>query len=304
MSEESATTQPSRLTLAYIGLVLAPLFWAGNAVVARGTVEHIPPMSMAFWRWVLALSIILPFGLSGILRYRQIIRQRLGSMVVMAILSVAAFNFLLYYAAITTTATNIALINATIPIFVTLLAWLLLGDRTHPLQALGIAMALVGILCVVARGDVSVLTNLQAQPGDLVMVAAVLCWGLYSILIRRQAVPLPALTFLTVQVLLGTLILVPFYLLDVLFFSGGFTLSRSTALPLIYLAVFPGILAYAFWNHAVHSIGPARTAIFMYLTPVYAAILAMVFLGENLRLFHLPGGLLILGGLILATRSG
>ena len=290
--------------LAYIGLVLTPLFWAGNAVVARGTVEHIPPLSMSFWRWVLALAIILPFGLPGIWRHRQIIRQRLGSMIALATFSVAAFNSLLYVAAMTTTATNIALINATIPIFVALLAWLLLGDRTRPIQILGIAMALAGILCVIARGGLSVLTGLQAQPGDLVMVAAVFSWGLFSVLLRRQAVPLPALTFLTTQILLGTLILAPVYLLDFLFFSGGFTLSKSTALPLIYFAIFPGILAYAFWNHGVHSIGPARAAIFMYLTPVYASVLAVVFLRENLSLFHLLGGLLILGGLILATRTG
>src|SRR5690554_7430064 len=106
--------------LAYIGLVLTPLFWAGNAVVARATVEHIPPLSMSFWRWVLALAIILPFGLPGIWRHRQIIRQRLGSMIALATFSVAAFNSLLYVAAMTTTATNIALINATIPIFVAL----------------------------------------------------------------------------------------------------------------------------------------------------------------------------------------
>lgn len=220
-------------------------------MVARGTVEHIPPLSMSFWRWVLALAIILPFGLPGIWRHRQVIRQRLGSMIALATFSVAAFNSLLYVAAMTTTATNIALINATIPIFVALLAWLLLGDRTRPIQILGIAMALAGILCVIARGDVSVLTGLQAQPGDLVMVAAVFSWGgLFSVLLRRQAVPLPALTFLTTQILLGTLILAPVYLLDFLFFSGGFALSQSTALPLIYFAIFPGILAYAFWNHA------------------------------------------------------
>src|SRR5690554_2151621 len=290
--------------LAYIGLVLTPLFWAGNAVVARGTVEHIPPLSMSFWRWVLALAIILPFGLPGIWRHRQIIRQRLGSMIALATFSVAAFNSLLYVAAMTTTATNIALINATIPIFVALLAWLLLGDRTRPIQILGIAMALAGILCVIARGDLSVLTGLQAQPGDLIMVAAVFSWGLFSVLLRRQAVPLPALTFLTTQILLGTLVILPFYLVDLFFFAGGFDLTRNTAMSLLYFAIFPGILAYAFWNHGVHAIGPARAAIFMYLTPVFASILAGIFLGESLGAFHMIGGLLILAGLVLATRTG
>lgn len=290
--------------LAYVGLVLTPLFWAGNAVVARGTVEHIPPLSMSFWRWIIALAILLPFGLPGVWRHRQIIRQYFGSMLALATFSVAAFNSLLYFAATTTTATNIALINATIPIFVALLAWVLLGDRTRPIQALGIVLAITGIATVVARGDISVLTGLQAQPGDLIMVAAVFSWGLFSVLLRRQAVPLPALTFLTTQILLGTLVILPFYLTDLFFFAGGFDLSRDTALPLLYFAIFPGILAYGFWNHGVHKIGPARAAIFMYLTPVFASVLAGVFLGESLGVFHIIGGLLILAGLLLATQTG
>src|SRR5690554_5226933 len=154
--------------LAYIGLVLTPLFWAGNAVVARGTVEHIPPLSMSFWRWIIALAILLPFGWPGVWRHRQVVRQHLGSMVALATFSVAAFNSLLYYAALTTTATNIALINSTIPIFVALLAWMLLGDRTRPIQALGIGLAILGILAVGARGDITVLTSLQADRKSVV----------------------------------------------------------------------------------------------------------------------------------------
>lgn len=304
MSSESTGKLTRIPVLAYVGLVLTPLFWAGNAVVARGTVESIPPLSMSFWRWIIALAILLPFGLPGIWRHRQIIRQRFGSMLALATFSVAAFNSLLYFAATTTTATNIALINATIPIFVALLAWVLLGDRTRPLQAFGIVLAITGIITVVARGKFSVLTSLQAQAGDLIMVVAVFSWGLFSVLLRRQAVPLPALTFLTTQILLGTLVILPFYLADLFFFTGGFDLSRQTALPLLYFAIFPGILAYGFWNHGVHTIGPARAAIFMYLTPVFASVLAGIFLDESLGVYHIIGGLLILAGLLLATQTG
>ncbi|KAA1172783.1 DMT family transporter [Marinobacter salinexigens] len=304
MSSENSGFLAKIPGLAYIGLVLTPLFWAGNAVVARGTVDSIPPLAMSFWRWIIALAVILPFGLPGVWRHRHTIRQHLGSMLALATLSVGAFNSLLYIAATTTTATNIALINSTIPIFVALLAWLLLGDRTRPLQIIGIGLALLGIVTVVARGDLSVITGLQAQPGDLIMVAAVFSWGLFSVLLRRQAVPLPPLTFLTAQILLGTVVVLPFYLTDFLFFSGGFELSRSTAIPLIYFGLFPGLLAYAFWNHGVLKVGPSKAAIFIYLTPVFASVLAWAFLGERIGLFHVIGGLLILTGLLLATRAG
>ena len=291
------------LWLAYAGLVLTPLFWAGNAVVAKGAIDQIPPMSMSFWRWIIALAILLPFGLPGILRQKTVIRLHWRSILALATFSVGAFNSLLYLAAVSTSAINIALINATIPVMVALLAWLLLGDRTRPLQAVGIALAIVGIVIVVARGDLSVLTGLQAQPGDLLMVLAVSSWGLFSVLLRRQAVPLPPMTFLTVQIATGAAVIFPFYLIDLLFISGGFELDRSTALPMMYFAIFPGILAYGFWNHGVHRVGPARAAIFMYLTPVFASVLAGIFLGERLGPPHLTGGALILAGLVLATRS-
>lgn len=298
----SSQSTSHALRLAYLGLVLTPLFWAGNAVVARGVVGQIPPLSMSFWRWVLALAILLPIGLPAAWRQRRVIGEHWLTILALATFSVGAFNSLLYFAAVTTTATNIALINTTIPIMVALLSWLLLGDRTRPIQALGIALAVVGILVVVGRGELTTLTALQAQPGDLLMVLAVFCWGLFSVLLRRQSVPLTPLAFLTVQVALGTLVILPFYLVDLWFFSGGFEVGVGSLVPLLYFAIFPGLLAYAFWNHAVHQVGPARSAIFMYLTPVFATVLATVFLDETLGMPHMVGGLLILAGLYLATR--
>ncbi|WP_166266934.1 DMT family transporter [Marinobacter caseinilyticus] len=295
------TTRP--LWLAYLGLTLTPLFWAGNAVVARGVVDSIPPLSLSFWRWVLALAILLPIGAPQVRRQWPLVRQRWRSMLALATFSVGAFNTLLYLSAQTTTALNITLVNSTIPVMVALLAWLILGDRMRPVQLIGIGLAIAGVLVVVGRGDWRTFTALNFQPGDLIMVAAVASWGLFSVLLRRQAVPLTPIAFLTVQVALGALVILPFYLLDLLFFSGGFDLTPSVAPTLLFVAIFPGLLAYAFWNHGVHWVGPARAAMFMYLNPVFAALLAGLFLNERLSVFHLIGGLLILFGLLLTTRQ-
>jgi drug/metabolite transporter (DMT)-like permease len=291
------------LALAYIGLVLTPLFWAGNAVVARGVVDDIPPTSLAFWRWVLALLIILPVGLPGVRREWAVIRDHWHRILVLALFSVTAFNTLLYLAATTTTAINIALINSTIPIMVALLAFLLLGERTRAMQGLGIAVALAGMLLVIGQGTLGRLVGLSFSVGDLIMVTAVASWGVFSVLLRRLSVPVKSLTFLTMQIALGTAVLAPIYLVDLVFFSGGFELSRTTLPPLVYVAIFPGILAYAFWNYGVLNVGPAKSAMFMYLTPVFAAVLAWVFLGERLGWYHLAGGGLILVGLWLTTRN-
>jgi len=288
---------------AYLGLTLTALFWAGNAVVARGVVGEIPPLALSFWRWALAFVLLLPFGLPRVLRQREVVRQRWGSLLALAAFSVGAFNTLLYLSAQTTTAVNITLINSTIPVVVALLAWIILGDRIRPIQAIGILLALTGMLVIVAKGRWQTLTGLEFQPGDLIMIAAVSSWGLFSVLLRRQAVPLDPVAFLTVQVGMGVLVILPFYLLD-LILSGGFTMRVGLMPPFIYVAIFPGLLAYAFWNFGVHRVGPSKAAMFMYLNPVFAAFLAFFFLGEKLTSFHLVGGLLILAGLYLTTRLG
>lgn len=295
-------TRSRSLLLAYIGLTLTPLFWAGNAVVGRGVVDTIPPLSLSFWRWVLALLILLPVGLPRVRQQWPLVQQHWRALVLLAALSVSAFNSLLYLAAQTTTALNISLVNATIPVMVALLAWAILGERIRREQALGIVLAMTGILAIVSHGDLQRFTALSFQPGDLIMVTAVMSWGLFSVLLRRQAVPMEPIAFLTVQIALGILVLLPFYLLDLLFFSGGFVLQPSVAAPLIYVAIFPGILAYAFWNNGVLRVGPSRAAMFMYLTPMFGAILAGVFLGERLSAFHLVGAVLIFLGLVLTTR--
>lgn len=292
------------LLIAYLGLVLTPLFWAGNAVVARAVSGQMPPLSMSFYRWLLALLLVLPLGWPAVWRQRQVVRAHWLTIAVLATFSVGAFNSLLYFAAVTTSATNIALINTTIPVMIGLLAWLLLGERTRPLQAMGIALAIAGIVTVVARGRWQTLMQLDWHPGDLIMVLAVFCWGLFSVLLRRHAVPLTALAFLTVQIAFGLLAIAPFYLVDLMFFSGGFAVTSANLSALGFFAVFPGLLAYGFWNHAVHEVGPAKSALFMYLVPIFAAVMATLFLDERLAWFHVVGGVLILIGLLLATRSG
>jgi len=290
------------LWLAYAGLTATALFWAANAVVARGTSAEIPPLALSFWRWVLALLLVAPFGLPRVRAHWPVVRQRWRSLAMLSALSVGLFNTLLYLAAQTTSALNIALLNSAMPVLVTLLAWLILRDPVGRARALGIALALGGMLVIVGRGDPEILARLEFQPGDLIMLAAIACWALFSVLLRREAVPLPALPFLTVQIALGLPVILPFYLWETAVY-GPFIPAPELLWVFPFVAVFPGILAYRFWNSGVTRIGPARAAMFLYLVPVFAAILGGVFLGERLAAYHAAGGLLILGGLFLATRT-
>lgn len=234
-------------------------------------------------------------------RQWAVIRARWPALLALAGLSVGAFNTLLYLAAQSTGAINITLVNATIPIVVAVFAWLLLGERVSRIQAFGIAAALAGMLTIVARGDPGVLLAIEINAGDGIMVAAVLVWGGYSVLLRRAAPALPPVALLTVLVAMGLPVILPFYLWE-LAATGGFRL-RAELLPVfLYVGVFPSVLAYLFWNHGVQSIGPTRSAVFIYLLPVFAAVMAVAFLGETLHAYHGVGGLLILVGLYMASR--
>lgn len=290
------------LWLAYAGLTATALFWAANAVVARGTSTEIPPLALSFWRWALALLLVAPFGLPQVRAHWRVVRQRWRSLAVLAALSVGLFNTLLYLAAQTTSALNIALLNSAMPVLVSLLAWLILRDPVGRARALGIALALGGVLVIIGRGDPALLARLDFQPGDLIMLGAITSWGLFSVLLRREAVPLPALPFLTVQIALGLPVILPFYLWETAV-RGPFVPAPELLWVFPFVAIFPGILAYRFWNHGVARIGPARSAMFLYLVPVFAAGLGGAFLGERLAAFHGAGGVLILLGLFLATRA-
>jgi drug/metabolite transporter (DMT)-like permease len=295
-------TEGRRRALAYTALVLAALFWAGNAVLARAVVHDIRPFALAFWRWVLALLILLPFGAPHLRRGARTIREQWLPLFWLGGLSVGAYNSLLYVAAHTTTAINITLVGSTMPVAIAVLARYLLGQRAARGQLTGFLAAGAGMLVIVARGEWGVLAELAFREGDLLMVAAVLVWGIYSVLLRVWRIAVHPVGFLTVTVVVGVLLLFPLFLWELA--AHGHFAWRPVHLPLFaYLAVFPSILAFLFWNNGVAVVGPSQTGMFIYLVPVFTAALAYPLLGEALHPYHAAGGLLILCGLFLATRS-
>ena len=290
---------------ACIGLILANLFWAGNAVIARAVADNIPPFALSFWRWALALVIILPFGLPHILRNRELIRANWPRILLMSVLSVGGYNTLLYLAAHTTSAINISLLHATIPVMIALMGWLLLRQNTTARQLGGIGAALIGIVLIVSQGDWHRLAGLDLHIGDLIMFGAVVIWGIYSVLLRQHndvLAPIHQLGFLTLTIIGGLPPIAVLYAWEAATVEG-FMPTAGTLPTLLSLAVFPGIFAYGLWNYGVAAIGPSRAGIFLYLMPLFAAVLATVFLDERLQGFHAAGGMLILVGVYLAIQT-
>ncbi|AVX14328.1 DMT family transporter [Stutzerimonas stutzeri] len=288
---------------AFAGLLIAVLCWSGNALVGRAFHDSIPPLSLSFWRWVLATSLLLPFVAKGIWTHRSTLRAAGWRLPVLAAMGIASYNSLLYTAAQSTEAINLTLVNTCLPLATFIGAGFLLGEWPLRRAWFGMAVAAGGLLYLISRGSWQTFASLSFQRGDLIMLLAVLAWALYTLLLRRWARHLlvPPLVLLGVLMLLGLPLILPFYLLE-LGRVGGFALTPSNLAAISYTAVFASLVAYVGWNHGVKIVGAGRAAMVMYLMPVFTALLGWVLLGEALRTFHWIGGALIFAGLLLATR--
>ncbi|MEX6501692.1 DMT family transporter [Pseudomonas zhanjiangensis] len=294
----------SSRSLALLGLLVAVLCWSGNALVARAVAGEIAPFALAFWRWFLALGLLLPFVLAPLWRHRAALRYAGWRLVVLGALGIAGYNSFLYSAAQSTVAINITLVNTCLPLMTFIGAGLLLGEWPQPRAWWGMGLAASGLLVLISRGSWSALTALAFNPGDLIMLVAVADWALYSLLLRHWAaylVPIPALALLGVLMLLGLPLILPFYLYE-LSQGARFAISASTLGAIGYTAVFASLLAYLAWNHGVRVVGAAKAALTNYLMPVFTALLGWLLLGEGLQGFHWVGGGMIFAGLLLGAQ--
>ena len=284
----------------YVLLIFTVLFWSGNFIVGRGIHNEIPPITLAFWRWTVALLIILPFSLGHIVHQFDIIRRNLKILTVLAILSVTNFSIFIYMALKLSTATNTVLINSMIPIFIVMVSWLGFKERITLRQSIGIAISLAGLMFIIANGNLSTLISVRFSKGDLWTICAGISWALYSVLLRKCPIELNSLGFLATLIIIGTLFISPFYIWEM---STGKTMNISQASigSIVYVALFASILAYIFWNKAIQIIGANKTGIFIHLMPVFSIILAIIFLDEKLRGYHIKGTILIFSGILLTT---
>lgn len=257
-------------------------------------------MSLNFWRWTLALLIILPFSFRDVWSRVPELLPHWRYLLLQGLLSVAIFNSLQYLAAHSTSAINLNLVNSTNPVFTFLLSWILLRQMASGLQVVGLLIAMAGLAVTVSGGSLTNLTSLTFNIGDLWMLLAVIAWALYSVMLRRSPIKLPPFTLLTVLIMMGLLVQLPVYLLE---FSivGGFELSKGNLIALGYVSVFPSLLAFYFWIKGVEVLGANVSSMFLYLAPPIAAVMAWFFLGERLGWHHLVGEVLIVIGFFLTV---
>jgi len=282
-------------------LVLTTLFWAGNFVLGRAVHLDVPPIGLSFWRWFTALVLIFPFVLPHWKAAKGVIRQNWPILLVLAIFSVACFNTLIYMGLQTAPASNSILLQSACPILILILSWLFFREKVSLLQGGGMLVSLFGVVVVVTEGNPAAILGLDfLNVGTAWILLGVLCWAIYSALLRLRPDGLSPFGFFGLTVLIGVVVLLPFYIYETL--SGRpMPLTLISVGSVLYVGIFPSILSYLFWNKAIAELGANRAGQFIHLIPVFGVTMAILLLGEPLRGFHLTGFLLILGGIWLAT---
>ncbi len=281
-------------------LTLAALFWAGNSVLARGMHETIPPVALAFTRWTFATLIVLPFAWRHLRDDWPVLRTNWRIMAFLGLFGAASYNTLHYIGLNYTPAVNALVIGASTPLLVALVSFAAFGDRLTRTEAAGIALALAGTLAVVSRGAPATLMSANFNIGDLWIVAAISAWAVYTAYLRRK----PAihwLSFAAVTYALASLYNLPLFLAEH-FLDRQLRADLPTALAITYVSIFPSVLAYIFFTRGVELIGGNRASVFIYLMPVFGALLSIALLGETLQLYHIGGFGLIMAGVAIANH--
>lgn len=273
----------------------AVLIWSGNMTINQLTVGAIAPSSIAFLRWLLALLVLTPFLAPAAWKHRAILAREWPKLAVLGLLGMGLWQGLAYVAAETTSATNMGILAAMVPLLTVLLSALILREPPSLGGVAGGALALIGVTILLGRGNPLSLLELTVAKGDALMLVAATCYALYGVMLKRWPMGLPPWVVLYAQVIFAVLFLLPPYLM------GPMTPVDGGNLGLILYAGIPASIITTFlWMLAIRQIGASQASIFINLMPLFSAIIAMVALGENIALFHLVGGALILAGVVMA----
>jgi drug/metabolite transporter (DMT)-like permease len=285
----------------YLLLSITALCWAGNAIVGRMAAGHIAPVTLSFLRWSFAFLIILPFAWRHLVRDWDAIRGRLGVMIVLSITGIGAFNTLQYWALEHTQALNTLLLQSAAPLVVAVWSLALFGVRLTLAQAAGVLLSMAGVHIILMHGDLTKLSNIEFNHGDLIFIVALVIFGLYSVLSLKRP-NIHALSFVAFTFGAGAACLIPLFIWE-LFARPLMQIDTANLLTLAYVALFPSTIAYLCFNRGVQLIGANRAAPFFHVVPVFGTVMSIVFLGEHPQAFHFNGFALVLTGVFVASRK-
>lgn len=281
--------------------ILATLIWSGNFIIARGVIKDIPPVTLAFYRWLTATIIIAPFAWKYFIAEIKIVKYNPLFFLLAAVTGVSMFNTFVYVAGHYSSAINMAILGTcSSPIMSVILARIFLKERVPGLRVIGMIVCVAGILLLLSKGNIENLFALRFTKGDWWMLAAALTFAIYNTTVRKKPPGMHPVNFLFVIFLLGTIMLLPFYLYE-LEKKGGIAIDTANISAIIYLGLGASVICFHIWNKAIHALGSGRTALFGNLIPIFSSIEAVIILNEQFLWIYVISMILVFAGIILAN---
>lgn len=280
--------------------LLATMLWAGNFVVARAVAHAIPPWQLNFWRWVVALIVLLPFAWRSVLEDWPVLKRHWRYLSAMGLIGVTLLNTLIYKAGQTTESLNMALLVPAAPVVILVFSRVLYKELITRARLIGLLVVLMGMGVLISRGDWQRLAALQVNSGDLWTLGGVTCFGLYSLFMRQRPAELSTLSFNAATFALGILLSLPLTIAEALLLPLP-SLSTPVVVGVLYTGIGCSALAYWFWTLAIDRIGPVHAGIVYYSLPVFTGLASVFILGEQIVWAQIVGGGLIIGGICVAT---
>ncbi len=293
----------SKTTAGVLLTLTATVIWSWNFIVARALADSVPPVALAFFRWLTAVVVLLPFSIQMMWRERNLIRKHALYLIAAGALAVTLFNTLVYIAGQTSSALNMSLIAISSPVFVLILARVFLNERFTLHRVAGLMLAVTGVATLVTDGHLGRLTTLNFTEGDLIMVVAAILFAVYSVLVRFKPTKMDQWVFLSSIISVGSLMLLPWFLYEQAS-APRIDFTPTIVISILYLGIGPSLISFYCFNKAVLMIGPARVGFIYYSLPLFSGFEALLVLDEPIQWVHIASSLLIISGIVLATRDG
>ncbi|WP_274854232.1 DMT family transporter [Bacillus methanolicus] len=288
---------------AYILLVLANMIWGGNFVIGRIAGDYLPPITFSLLRWLIAFLFLTPFLIKKLKADLKILWSHKWVLLFLTVTGISGYNTIIYFALHYTTSINASVVNSTTPMFIAVFSVFILKERLSLIQAAGIGLSILGIVFILSKGSIESLETLSFNMGDLFVLVAVICWSLYSIIIKKYSTILPAFTTLYVTSFLGVIILFPLSMFELNQPGVSVLFTPNSILILFYVGILASIVAFLSWNSGVSIVGAAKSGIFLNLLPVFAALFATTFTKESLLWYQIIGGCIVIIGVLLSSKT-
>ena len=290
-------------TSGYFMAFLATIIWSGNFIVARGLSSTFSPISISFFRWLIATLVILPLAWPYLKKDLPLLKKQWKLMMVLAFLGVTMFNTLIYAAAHWTPALNLSLIAITAPLYVVLLNRILFKELLSKQQIIGFIVLLIGLITLLSKGDLSLLLQLKFNKGDLTMALAACLFASYTALVRKKDSRIGNLSFVAATFILGELILLPMFLAEQILLPTQLTFTARSLYQLIYIGVGPSVISFYLWNKSIVLIGSTKAATIYNTLPIYSAFFAAMILHEAVLTVQIISSIVIVAGVLLVIRA-